>query len=146
MRDDERYIVVERDRGIGFGSFVLGALLGAGAALLLAPKTGEETQEELRERARELRDQAETRVREAQKNLESRIDGARDQLEGRVGQIREAVDAGRTAATEYRGELEDKLERSKAAYRAGIDAARDEIGPEDEAAEEPEEVTAGGED
>jgi gas vesicle protein len=141
MRDDDgRYIVIERDSGIGLGSFVLGALLGAGVALLLTPRTGEETQEELRERARELRERAEVRVKEAQKNLEGRISTARDSLQGRVEQVREAVDAGRQAAQEYRGELEDKLERSKAAYRAGVDAAREEYtlhpGEEAEAGDE----------
>jgi gas vesicle protein len=127
MRDDERYIVIEKDRGISLGSFVLGALLGAGAALLLAPQTGEEAQEELRKRAKQLRAEAETRVKEAQKTIEHRIGEARTDLEGRVEQVRTAVDAGRDAAQEYRGQLEDKLERSKSAYRAGIDAAREEM-------------------
>ena len=46
--DDERYIVIDRGHGGGVGSFLLGALVGAGVALLMAPKTGEETQAELR--------------------------------------------------------------------------------------------------
>ena len=54
-QDDLPYIIVERDSGGGFGSFCLGALVGAGLALLFAPQTGEETQEEIRERARKLR-------------------------------------------------------------------------------------------
>ena len=33
--------------------------------------------------------------------------------------------AGRSAAFEARSELERKLERSKAAYRAGVDAAKE---------------------
>ena len=39
--------------------------------------------------------------------------------------MKEAVDSGRKAALEARGDLEMKLEKSKAAYRAGIDAARE---------------------
>ncbi|HSR43351.1 MAG TPA: YtxH domain-containing protein, partial [Longimicrobiales bacterium] len=78
MRDqDEPYIVIERDSGGSLGAFVLGALVGAGVALLFAPQSGEETQEELRSRARELRGAAEERVREAQKVLEARLDDAR---------------------------------------------------------------------
>ena len=43
MRDDQvSYVVLERDRGGGFGTFLLGALVGAGLALLLAPKSGAE--------------------------------------------------------------------------------------------------------
>ena len=72
MRDhnDVPHIVIERDSGGGVGSFLLGAMVGAGLALLFAPKTGEETQEELKEHARKLRVVAEERVREAQRHLE----------------------------------------------------------------------------
>lgn len=148
MRDDERYIVIEKDRGISLGSFVLGALLGAGAALLLAPQTGEEAQEELRVRAKKLREEAETRVKEAQKTIEHRIGEARADLEGRVDQVRHAVDAGRDAADDYRGQLEEKLERSKSAYRAGIDAARDEmaLAASTDGKESDDDVPAGAED
>ena len=50
-QDDVPYIVIERDSGGGLGSFVLGALVGAGLALLFAPKSGAETQEDLKEQA-----------------------------------------------------------------------------------------------
>jgi gas vesicle protein len=112
-RDEVPYIVIERDSGGGVGSFVLGALVGAGLALLFAPKTGEETQVEIREQARKLRAAAEERVREAQRQLEDRLDDARE--------------AGRTAAVDARGDLQEKLERSKAAYRAGVTAARESV-------------------
>lgn len=127
MRDHEEvpYIVIERGGGGGLGPFVLGALLGAGIALLFAPKTGEETQEDLKERARDLKSRAETRVREAQKQLEDRLELAREGVQARVEGVRDAVDAGRRAATDARGDLERKLERSKAAYRAGVSAARE---------------------
>jgi gas vesicle protein len=123
-RDDVPYIIVERDSGSGVGSFVLGALLGAGAALLLAPRSGRETQDEIRERARELREAAEDRLKEASSHLEARLEDARDGVEHRLDRVRDAVDSGKQAANEARHELEDKLERSKAAYRAGIEAAR----------------------
>jgi len=127
MRDqhDVPYIVIERDGGGQIGGFLVGALLGAGLALLFAPKSGEETQAELRERALKLRDAAEDRMREAQRNLEGRLDHAREGVQSRVNEVREAVDAGRNAAHEARGDLERRLEQSKAAYRAGVQAARD---------------------
>ena len=127
MRDhnDVPYIVIERDGGGQIGGFLVGALLGAGLALLFAPKSGEETQAELRERALKLRDAAEDRMREAQRNLEGRLDHAREGVQSRVNEVRDAVDAGRNAAHEARGDLERKLERSKAAYRAGVQAARE---------------------
>lgn len=125
MRDREEvpYIVVSRESG-GAGSFILGALVGAGIALLFAPKSGKETQEDLKVRAMELRDAAEDRVREASRQLEERLDQAREGVHARVDRVKDAVESGRQAAHEARVDLEDKLERSKAAYRAGIDAAR----------------------
>ncbi len=122
--DDVPYIVIDRDSG-GIGSFLVGALVGAGLALLFAPQTGEETQEEIRERAKKFRGVAEERIKEAQQALELRLEGVREELHERVDQIKEAVDSGRQAAVEARGDLSDKLDRSKAAYRAGIEAARE---------------------
>jgi gas vesicle protein len=124
-RDETPYIVVERSGNGGVGSFVIGALLGAGVALLLAPRSGEETQEDLRKRALKLKGQAEDRVREVQDQLEQRLEQARAELLDRVDQVREAVEAGRESAHEARVDLEERIERSKAAYRAGLEAARE---------------------
>ena len=127
MRDqnDVPYIVIEKERGGGAGGFLVGALVGAGLALLFAPRSGEETQAELRERARRLRETAEDRMRDAQRNLEERLDHAREGVQSRLDEVRDAVDSGRTAAHDAREDLERKLERSKAAYRAGVQAARE---------------------
>lgn len=124
-RDEAPYIVIERESGGGLGPFILGALVGAGIALLLAPQSGEETQEEIKARARQLKEAAQERAREVQNDLEDRLAVAREGLQARVESVKEAMDSGRQAALEAREELERKLERSKAAYRAGIEAARD---------------------
>ena len=129
-RDEGPYIVIERDSGGGVGSFVLGALVGAGLALLFAPQSGEETQEELKTQARKLRAAAEDRVREAQQQLEERLEGVRGGVQSSFEDVREAVTAGRDAASEARSDLERRLHRSKAAYRAGVDAAREAIAAE----------------
>ena len=123
MNDREPYIVVERGNS-GMGAFVIGALIGAGAALLLAPKSGRETQDELRDQAKKWKGVAEERLKDAQSVVETRIEQAREGVTEKIGTVREAVEAGRQAAVDARVDLEDKLERSKAAYRAGIDAAR----------------------
>jgi len=132
MRDHDEapYIVIERDSGGGVGSFVLGALVGAGIALLLAPKSGAETQEDLKEQAKKLRTAAEDRVREAQTKLEERLEGVRDGVQTRYEDVKEAVSADRDAATDARSDLETRLQRSKAAYRAGVKAARETIAAE----------------
>jgi len=121
--DEQPTIIIERG-GSGIGPFILGALVGAGLALLFAPKSGAETQAELKDKARKLKTAAEERVRAAQKQLEERLDAARESVQSRVDEVKDAVDAGRRAAVDARTDLERKLERSKAAYRAGIEAAR----------------------
>lgn len=126
--DDPPFIVIEREGGGGLGSFILGALVGAGLALLFAPQSGEETQDEIRARALKLKEDARGRVRDAQHTLENRLAAARENVQTRVESVKDAVDAGRKAAVDARGELETKLERSKAAYRAGIEAAREAAG------------------
>ena len=143
MRDQEDlpYIIVERDSGGSFGSFCLGALVGAGLALLFAPQSGEETQEEIRARAKKLRAAAEERMREAQLSIEGRLENVREGVESRVELVRDAVQSGRAAAEEARTDLEAKLKRTKAAAKAGIAAAREVAGdgtgsPEDDAGEE----------
>jgi gas vesicle protein len=143
-QDDLPYIIVERDSGGGFGSFFLGALVGAGLALLFAPQSGEETQEEIRERAKKLRIAAEERMREAQSTLEDRMDNVRDGVQARVGLVKDAVETGREAAADARDDLEARLERSKAAARAGIAAAKEEAGSDSEDSEDsPPEEAAG---
>jgi gas vesicle protein len=129
--DEGPYIVIERDSGGGVGSFILGALVGAGIALLFAPKAGVETQEDLKRQARKLRSAAEDRVREAQRQIEERLGEVREGVQTRIDNVKEAVTAGRSAATDARTDLEKRLQRSKAAYRAGVQAARDAIAAEE---------------
>lgn len=111
--DEQRTVVIQKDKGSEVGAFVLGALIGAGVALLLAPGSGEDTQQRLREQARRLKDLTEDRVRGIRGDLGARVESAKD-----------AVEQGRQIAAGARTELEEKLQRSKAAYRAGIEAAR----------------------
>ncbi len=113
--DDQHTVIIEKDRGPEIGAFLLGALVGAGIALLFAPATGEDTQKRIREQAKRLKGLTGERAR-----------GLRDDLGSRMGPARGVVEQGRQVAADARAELEDKLERSKAVYRAGIDAAREE--------------------
>lgn len=122
--EDAPLVVIERDGGSNTGAFLLGAVVGAGLALLFAPRSGKETQEQLKARAREFRDVAQERVRVAQEGLEERLGRAGEQVREQIESVRGAVDAGRRAAVDARAELQDRIETSKAAYRAASDAAR----------------------
>lgn len=137
--DDERhgYVVVERHgRGNAIGTFLLGAAIGAGLALLLAPRSGAETRADIRRRARKARDAAQRvatgvtdsvtdTFHDARRRVEEQIDNAREAINVKKDQMRRAVDAGRAAADEARVDIEQRLTETKAAYNAGADVVRE---------------------
>lgn len=127
---DIPYIVIEK-RETSLAAFVFGAALGAVTALLLAPKSGEETQQDIREGVRRLRDEAETRITSIRGDLErrydatreevgERIDAAKGELSARKEQAERAVRAGREAAKKARADLEQRVAETKAAYRGEV--------------------------
>jgi len=130
------YVIVER-HGSGLGAFLLGAVVGAAAALLFAPKSGEETQRDIREGARRLRDEAGGRISDLRSSVEEGYDRARTEVEDRVESAREtvrdrrrraeeALKAGKEAATRARSDLERRVAESKAAYREALEGGEDE--------------------
>lgn len=132
--EDERYYVIE-EKGGGVGSFLLGAMVGAGIALLLAPQSGEETRRDIKRRARQVSDAAKDAAGElqdtvadgysrAKASVGTRLDSARQALDLKKHQASEAIRAGREAAAQAREELEARLAETKAAYQAGADVAR----------------------
>jgi len=133
-QDDEPYIVIEKHNG-GVGDFLLGALIGAGVALLFAPRSGRETRADIGRRARSAQD----RVRDvatgvtdqvvdtfetARSRIEEQIESARDAIVTKKEQVSRAMEAGREAAHQARTDLERRLAETKAAYNAGADVAR----------------------
>jgi len=133
--EDERYYVIEEKGGGGVGSFLLGAMIGAGIALLLAPQSGEETRRDIKRKAREVSDAAKDaagdlqdtvadRYSRAKASVGTRIDSARQAIDLKKHQATEAIRAGREAAAQAREELEARLAETKAGYQAGANVAR----------------------
>jgi gas vesicle protein len=125
--DEGPYVVIERNEP-GVGAFVLGIAVGAGLALLFAPRTGEETRRELQRRARKVGDQAQDfvaevsdtvtqRFHDARTSVENRIDSAKQAVDMKRRQVTNAVGAGRAAAQQARVELEQRIAETKAAYK-----------------------------
>ena len=132
--EDEPYIVIEKHGG-GVAEFLLGALIGAGVALLFAPKSGAETRGDIKRGAR----QAQDRVRDvadgvrgqvvdtfegARARVEEQLESARSAIAAKKDQVSRAMEAGRDAAQQARLDLEKRLAETKAAYHAGADVAR----------------------
>lgn len=131
-QDDKPVVVIERSEG-GVGAFLFGLAVGAVTALLLAPRTGEETRRELRNQGRRLRATAAEKAEELQEllgggyeetrhRIEEGLERARDTFEDKKSDAKEAVQAGKAAVSSAREELERRLATRKARGRAGATA------------------------
>ncbi len=131
--DEGPLILVEKGGGRA-PAFFWGALLGAGAALLLAPRSGAETREGLvrgarrmstaaRDMAEELGDTVVDRYDHARHTVESGMDSLRRAVEVKRHQASQAVRAGRAAAEAARDELERRIAESGSADGPEPDAA-----------------------
>lgn len=124
--DDELEIVIE-ERGGGTRTFVLGALVGAGVALLLAPRSGRETQREVARVLGALRDGGADGARDSvtgwmgstRGRVTGRLDDVRQAVDDGMGKVRGAVEEGRMAARQARSELRRRLDGAKATYASG---------------------------
>jgi gas vesicle protein len=101
--------MAERDEfGAFLIGFIIGGLTGAAVSLLLAPQSGEETREYLRERAIELRDKA----ADTAQSTYAQVEGTAGQVRERAGEI---ASKARTTAEEqlHRGQVLLEEQRSK---------------------------------
>ena len=115
-QDKSSDVVTKKDSGMSIGYFFLGAL---GLALLLAPQSGEETQEEIRGKANKIRTATEERMRHTQGTLESQLGTVQEDLRTRISIVRDAVESGRKAAEEARRELEVQFQNKTAGINGG---------------------------
>ena len=117
--DEQPYIVIEKHSG-GIGPLLVGLLIGAGVALLFAPRSGPETRREIRRRARQATDkvkgvaddmteQVVETFEGARARVEEQIESARSAILSKKQQVSRAMDAGRDAAQQARGDLERRL-------------------------------------
>lgn len=133
--EDEPYVVIEKHSS-GMGSFFLGLAVGAGIALLFAPRSGRETRQSIARGARRVRRAAADAVEGVTDKVVGTFEDARQQVEDRINAVRGAVEekkdhveramrAGRDAAQQARQDLEKRLTETKAAYAAGAQVAKD---------------------
>ena len=91
----------ERSDAAGYlGWFFLGAVLGAGAALLLTPRTGRETRELLAERGTDVARRAQALATEAQGRAGDLFDKSRELFEEQTQRLMSAFEAGKDAVRE----------------------------------------------
>jgi gas vesicle protein len=95
------------------GLLTIGAMIGAAAALLLAPRTGEETRELLREKGSDLARRAQEQGSDLARRAQAVMGEAQVKAEEYLGRGKEV--------------LEDTSAQLRAAFEAGRSAMRDEI-------------------
>ena len=123
----EPYVIIEKEES-AIGPFLLGIALGAGVALLFAPQSGEETRGGIARSARRAKNAAQgfvedvsdtvaDKIKEVKSTVEDKIETTLDAVDERKRRVTNAYHAGRAAAREARGELEQRIAESKAAYK-----------------------------
>ena len=124
-QNDDRDVVVIREGDSGVRWFLLGALLGAGAALLMAPASGEETRRRLSRQARRVRARTEDLMDEFGERVRTGASRVRDEVEDRVDELRSDIgefgDAVRGAGASAREELERRLADARSRRRSRVE-------------------------
>jgi len=91
----------DRDNAAGYlGWFFLGGIVGAAAALLLAPKSGRETRELLSEHSGGWARKAQSMATEAQGRAGEWLDKSRELFEEQTQRLMTAFEAGKDAMRE----------------------------------------------
>jgi gas vesicle protein len=99
--------------GAFFAGFLVGGLVGAGAALLLAPQSGEETRAQIRDRSLELRDKAEVALDDLRAKAEAVVADASRRLEDIRVQSKVVLEEGQK-------HLAEAVEETKKAAAAAV--------------------------
>ena len=79
----------DNDFGAYLAGFIIGGLVGAAAALLLAPQSGEETRTQIREKSIEIRDKASASMDDLKVKTNEQIEAARVRVEGMAQQVQQ---------------------------------------------------------
>lgn len=78
-------------------SFLLGGMVGAGLALLLAPQSGVETRRKIRELTEEVKEKASDYVEHAKEKVVSTVGKGKEVFEEKKSAIAAALEAGKEA-------------------------------------------------
>jgi gas vesicle protein len=92
MREEEGF-----SSGSVLMSFLLGGIVGAGLALLLAPQSGEETRKKIKEFADDVKEKTTGLVDEAKHKVTDIVGEGKDMYEEKKSIFKAAVDAGKDA-------------------------------------------------
>jgi len=110
----------EQDKGYSAGSilltFLMGAVVGAGVALLVAPKTGEETRKRIKELADDAKEKAEEYIEQVKGKATTYIEKGKDILEKEKTLLSDYVDKGKEFVEKEKSVISKAVEAGKEAY------------------------------
>ena len=90
-----------KDEGYSSGSmlvsFLLGGIVGAGLALLLAPQSGDETRKKISDFADDVKDKTTDYVEKTKEKLTSYVDEGKGLYEQKKSIVKSAIEAGKEA-------------------------------------------------
>ncbi|NWG01616.1 MAG: YtxH domain-containing protein [Syntrophaceae bacterium] len=97
----------ERSHGTGsiILAFFIGGLVGAGVALLLAPQSGKETRQKIKELADEAKEKATHYAEEVKSKVTSTVEKGKELVEEKKSLISTALEAGKEAYTKEKEKL-----------------------------------------
>lgn len=114
-------VIIESDGGAGVKWFLIGALIGAGVAMLYAPQSGERTRRDIAKRATRLRRDVEGKLEDVRDEVVDRSrrlkESAHDLAENVKGEVRDGRKAIKKTASNARDELERRLEDARSRRR-----------------------------
>jgi gas vesicle protein len=100
MREENGY-----SAGSVFLSFLLGGIVGAALALLLAPESGRETRRRIRDFTDDVKDKVKDYSEDVKGKVTSTIDKSRELYEEKKAAIAKAVEAGKEAYEKEKARL-----------------------------------------
>ena len=126
------------DLGTFLAGFIIGGLVGAAAALLTAPQSGEETRVLIRDKSIELKDMAVESGQEARVRAEKALDDARVRADTALADLQTRTDELARVTKERAADLQKQISTSPGSVEAEaeveVDITEDVGGDEEPAA------------
>jgi gas vesicle protein len=107
-----------------FAGLVIGGLVGATLALLLAPQSGEETRAQIRDKSLEIKGRAEEGIMEARQAAEKQIAALQDQVTALQQQVTTLQEKGKEALEKGKQQVTTLQEKGKEALEKGKQTAQ----------------------
>jgi gas vesicle protein len=108
-----------------FAGLVIGSLVGAALALLLAPQSGEETRAQLRDKSLEFKDRAEEGMLEARQRAQTQLASLQEQVSSLQSQIASLQEKGMETLGKGKQSASDAISRGKETVGQALNPTKD---------------------